>query len=90
MLALCCGSQASLVVVHELSCPKVCGILVPPAGIKPASPALEGGFLTAGPPGKSPTYINLLQLLQFGEPITPQTIVYIRVQSLYCTVYGFC
>ena len=30
-----------------------CGILVPRAGIKLASPALEGGFLTTGPPGKS-------------------------------------
>ena len=25
-------------------------ILVPPPGIEPASPALEGGFLTTGPP----------------------------------------
>ena len=30
-----------------------CGILVPPPGIGPTSPALEGGFLTTGPPGKS-------------------------------------
>ena len=30
-----------------------CGILVPRPGIEPASPALEGGFLTTGPPGKS-------------------------------------
>ena len=28
-------------------------ILVPRPGIKPTSPALEGGFLTPGPPGKS-------------------------------------
>ena len=38
---------------HRLSCPKACGILVPRPGIKPASPALAGGFLTTGPPGKS-------------------------------------
>ena len=28
-------------------------IFVPPPGIEPTSPALEGGFLTPGPPGKS-------------------------------------
>ena len=43
----------SLVVAHRLSCFEVCGILVPQSGIKPASPVLEGGFLTAGPQGKS-------------------------------------
>ena len=35
------------------SCCAACGILVPRPGIDPASPALEGRFLTAGPPGKS-------------------------------------
>ena len=30
-----------------------CGILVPQPGTKPVSPALEGGFLTTGPPGMS-------------------------------------
>ena len=30
-----------------------CGILVPWLGIEPTSPALEGTFLTTGPPGKS-------------------------------------
>ena len=34
-------------------CCKVCGILAPQAGIKPAAPALEGEKLTAGSPGKS-------------------------------------
>ena len=29
------------------------GILVPQPGIGPTSPALEGGFLTTGPPEKS-------------------------------------
>jgi len=40
-------------VAHELSCSKPCRILVPQPGIKPASPALQGGFLTTGPEGKS-------------------------------------
>ena len=30
------------------------GILVPQSEIKPMSPALQGRFLTTGPPGKSP------------------------------------
>ena len=38
----------------RLSCPSVCGVLVPQPGMEPASPALEGRFLTTGPPGKSP------------------------------------
>ena len=53
-----CGLQApervgSVVVVRGLSCPMACGILVPRPGIKPVSPALQEGFLTTGPPGKS-------------------------------------
>ena len=31
-----------------------CGILVPGPGFESASPALEGGFLTTGPPVRSP------------------------------------
>ena len=34
-------------------CSAACGVLVPGPGIKAASPALQGGFLTTGPPGKS-------------------------------------
>ena len=44
---------SSVVVAHGLSCPVTCGILVHWPGIKPVSPALEGGFFTTGPPGKS-------------------------------------
>ena len=45
---LCVVACALLVVECELSCPEACGILVPPAGIEPMSPELEGGFLTTG------------------------------------------
>ena len=53
-----CGTQApehagSVVAVRGLSCPAAHSILVSRRGIKPGSPALEGGFLTTGPPGKS-------------------------------------
>ena len=43
----------SVVAAPGLSCPVACGNLVPQPGIEPVSPALEGGFLTTGPPGKS-------------------------------------
>ena len=53
--------------MHGLSCPVACGILVPQPGIKPVSPALEGGFLTTGPPGKSLiVFISLRCLHVFG------------------------
>ena len=38
-----------------------CGILIPQPGIEPTSPALEGGFLTPGSPGKS----HAIHFLQF-------------------------
>ena len=41
-------------VVSGLSCPSVCEILVLQLGTEPESPALEGGFLTKSPSGKSP------------------------------------
>ena len=58
-----CGTQApehvgSVVAACGLSCPTACGILVPQPGIEPASRALEGGFLTTGPPGKSLLFIS--------------------------------
>ena len=52
-----CGLQQlqhvdSVAVAHGLSCPHSMWDL-PRPGIKPVSPALAGGFLTTGPPGKS-------------------------------------
>ena len=43
---------------HGLSCSVMCGILVPGPQIKPVPAALEGGFLTAGPPGR-PLFLSL-------------------------------
>ena len=57
-----CGSWASLLVAHGLSCPMACAILVPWPGIKPTFPALNGELLTTGPPGKSQTWLLLLLL----------------------------
>ena len=43
----------SLVAVHGFSSSMARGVLVPQSGIKSMSLALQGGFLTAGPPGKT-------------------------------------
>ena len=45
-----------VVAAHGLSCPSACGVLVPLPGIQPSPTALEGRFLTTGPPGKSPQW----------------------------------
>ena len=44
------GTQASVVVAHELSCKWD----LPRPGIEPVSSALAGGFFTTEPPGKPP------------------------------------
>ena len=44
----------SLAVVRRLSSSEVGGILVPRPGTDLTFPALQGRFLTTGPPGKSP------------------------------------
>ena len=59
VLGRCCSAWVSLAVVHSLSCPMAHGILVPWSGIKPASPALAGGFFTTEPLGKARELINL-------------------------------
>ena len=51
LLWLQCSDSA--VVAFNLSCPTACGPLVPWPGSEPTSPALEGGLLITGPPGKS-------------------------------------
>ena len=64
-----CGTQASegagsVVAVLGLSCSRTCGILVPQLGFKPTSPALQGRFLTTGPPGKP---LGALFLYSFAQ-----------------------
>ena len=60
VVSVVCSTQAlwlrrasSAIVACRLCCPAACGISVPWPGIEPVSPALEGGFFTTGPPGKS-------------------------------------
>ena len=47
-----CGAH-SVVGAPRLSFSMACGFLVPQPGIEPVSPALQGGFLTTEPLGKS-------------------------------------
>ena len=46
------SAQASVVVVHGLSCPAACGIFVPRPGIQPVFSELADGFLSTVPPGE--------------------------------------
>ena len=66
--------------MHQFSYPPACGILVPWPGIEPTSPALEGGFLTTGPPGKSLVIKKILSLFP---------VVYISEPILHLTVWTF-
>ena len=57
----------SLVVAWGLSYSEECGILVPRPGIEPMSPALQGRFLTTGPPGKSSFYLLIKKPVIYQE-----------------------
>ena len=68
----------TVVVALGLSCCMTCWILVPQAGLELMAPALQGRFLTTGPPGKSlvryfkysSVYISIPHSL-FIPPLTP-------------------
>ena len=65
----------------RLSCSKACGILVLPR-IKPMSPALQGGFLTTGPPGKLLDHIfnskDLQQKFYSFDPYTWLWLIFFK------------
>ena len=66
--------RSFLVAAHGLSSCSMwmaCEILVPCPGIKPASPALQGRFLTIGPPERSRDLLSLssLPLLLYPKSI---------------------
>ena len=65
-----------------------CGIFVPQPGIRPESPALEGGFLTTGPPGKSHHQLfdrenNLFYLCFCWRIVVHLLFIIFSVQILY-------
>ena len=57
MRALLLQYQLQQLTALRLSRSVTCEILVPQPGIKPTSPAQQGGFLTTGPLGKSLTVV---------------------------------
>ena len=83
-----CGTQA-LEHVGSLVAPKACGILVPKPGIEPMSPAVEGGFLTTGPLGKSLNYLfSRLPLPQNLSPMKTELLFYFVhfCKCLFCSL----
>ena len=50
--------SGSVAVMHGFSCPVASGIVVPPPGVKPTSPALQDRFLTTDYQG-SPEELTL-------------------------------
>ena len=87
------GRTGSLVVARGLSCPEACGILVPWPGIEPTSPALEGGFLTTGPSGKSLPFnfvLILSSLLPFlSLPFSPQFFLLLCLLAIFLRLLFF-
>ena len=74
--SVACGTRdvslrrvSSVVVVCGLSCPAACGILVPRPGIETVSLALEDGFFTTGPPGKSQIFFRFSSKCVFCFPV---------------------
>ena len=59
------GPRASAVATCGLSCSKACGIFLDQLRMELISPALLGGFLTTGPPGK-PLILLFFLLMGLG------------------------
>ena len=72
-LDLWCRHMGTVVAASWLSCSSACGILVPQPGIEPVSPALQGGFLTTGPSGKSWGNLNLACVLRNSFAVNTTT-----------------
>ena len=70
--------EGSVVTLDELSYPRKYGILTLQPGVEPASPALEGGFLTTGLSGKSlthpPPFLSLTYTQRRGHVTTPKLV----------------
>ena len=65
--------------LQHISCSEARGILVPRQGIEPASLALQGRFLTTGPPGMSLTFLSCFFSL-VGQSLLQFSSVFSRVR----------
>ena len=72
--SLCCSGLAALSCMWDL----------PGKGMEPVSFALQGGFLTPGPPGKPWLHVILL----IAWPQSPQHLPDLRLLLIYCTNYS--
>ena len=70
--------MSSLDVACRFICPVACGILVPQTGIEPVSPALEGRFLTTGPPGTSPPLVLIEHFVLFFSPLLAYQLYFLK------------
>ena len=77
----------SVIAVSGLICPMACGVLVPWPGIEPTFPALEGRFVTTGPPGKSSPFLSLF--LWFSCHFSPELCSHICL-LLFSTISFLC
>ena len=66
-------AASGLIAAHMLRCSMACGILVPWPGIEPASPALQGRFLTTEPPGKCHNNYSWLTKCYCVSLLTPSS-----------------
>ena len=85
-----CGKQASIFVARWLSWSEASRTLTPRPGIESASPALQGGFLTTGPPGKSPpisSWIKISWVCSLEEKLWP-TYIYTYMVQEHTEVYN--
>ena len=67
---------------HRLSSSLACGILVPQPGIEPVFPALQGGILTTGPPGKSQNSSSYRLIYCLLKDPTVSSVVFTKLGPL--------
>ena len=92
-LSIC---KALVVVVHRLHCSVAWGILVPWPEIELASPALQGRFLTSGPPGKSLIHVvvhscwSVILIARWSSIVSIFHSLSILVLMGLCMASSFC
>ena len=82
--------MGSVLVLHGLSSPVACGIFLDQRS-NPLSPALAGGFLTIGPPGKSQNSLHFKSLIIFHFVYIPHFYYsFIHLGCFYLSYYEQC
>ena len=71
--------------LRDLHCPVACRILIPWPGIEPEFPALQGGLLTTGVPGKSRPHFLVFCLPPFSKFSNPRSTLPSNPSSVFTT-----